>query len=92
MLSPIFAPLTIAGISLPWSLSRALEQTYSWYTFLFLAALSITVNGVRAVSVAVALHNNGCGYTSRSWKNSQVISYLSELRDTRKFIQMNRLR
>jgi hypothetical protein len=84
MLSPIFATLTIAGISLAWSLSRALERTSIWYTFVFLAALSITVNGARALSVAVALHNNGRGYTSRSWENSQVISYLSELRDTRK--------
>ena len=84
VLSPVFLTLTVATISLAWSLSQALDRRFIWYGFVFLVSVSIAINGVHAISVTVDIHNNGRGYNSRPWQNSEVISYLSEIRDGRK--------
>jgi len=80
---PAFLVLTVAGISLAWSLSRALDKSFLWYSFVFFAFLSISLNGYRAISQAIDIHKNGRGYTSRYWQGSEIVSYLADVRDGR---------
>lgn len=84
ILLPALLALTVVGISLAWSLSRALDQRLIWYSFVFLVLLSISINSFRAIPLAVDIHDNGRGYTSRSWQNSEIIAYLTGVYDTRK--------
>lgn len=84
ILLPVFLALIITSISLAWSLTRALAQRYIWYSFIFFALCSISINSIRAVSVALYIHENGQGYTSQYWQRSQTIYYLTNAHDVRK--------
>ncbi len=84
ILLPVFIALIVTGISFAWSLTRAFAQRYIWYSFIFFALCSISLNSIQAVSVAVSIHENGQGYTSQYWQHSQTVSYLANARDVRK--------
>ena len=84
ILLPALLALTVAGISLAWSLSKAFTQQRIWYGFVLIVFFSVSINVNHAIANAVDIHNNGSGYTSRYWKHSETIAYLSDVRDVRK--------
>jgi hypothetical protein len=79
ILLPIYLALTIAAISLAWSLSEALTRRQIWYGFLLLVLLSSSIKAKHAISTAIEIRRNGSGYTSRYWRNSDIIAYLSDV-------------
>ncbi|MBN2006657.1 MAG: hypothetical protein JXA21_25110 [Anaerolineae bacterium] len=83
ILLPVYLPLAIAGIALAWAISQAFSRRYIWYGFLFIALLSIGINGYLAFSEAMDIHRNGRGYTSWHWQNSEMVSYLAGVRDVK---------
>jgi hypothetical protein len=76
ILSPAFLTTTIASIGLAWSVWKNSGIHAIWYAAVFVMWLSVGLNGSRALAVATDLHENGYGYTSRDWRDSQVISFL----------------
>jgi hypothetical protein len=84
MLLPAWLTLPIAGISLAWSVSRVLDQKSIWYCFVVLVSVSISINSITAIAEAVDIHKNGRGYTSRDWQNSEIVSYIVNVDDSRK--------
>jgi hypothetical protein len=83
ILLPAILALTLSGITLAWSLSEALGQRWIWYGFLLLALSSVGINGEPAIAKALNIHKYGSGYTSRYWKQSKIIAYLSASTDVR---------
>ncbi len=81
LLLPTFLAFAVAGISLAWSVSEALCQRYVWYSFVLFVLFSVSINSGNAISIASYLHENGSGYTSQTWKHSEILFYLSEVRD-----------
>ncbi len=81
ILLPAFLALAVAGISLAWSVSEALCDRYISYSFVFFVLFSVSINSDNAISMALDLHKNGSGYTSQTWKHSETLAYLSEVRD-----------
>jgi hypothetical protein len=79
VLLPAILALTMASFTLAWSLAEALGRRWIWYGFLFVALLSVGINGGPAVAKAVNIHRDGSGYTSRYWKHSEIIAFLSAL-------------
>ena len=55
-----------------------------WYGFVLLTLFSMSIHGIRAIRLALDLHKNGSGYSSRSFRNSEVVSYLANVYDSRK--------
>ena len=78
ILLPGLVPLTVAGLSLVWSLVRVLQQRLPAYCFVALLILSISVNAIRGFSNLAEVRKDGLGYASRAWKNSDIIAYLRE--------------
>ena len=76
ILLPEFLALIVAATSVSWSLSEALNQRYVWYGFVFLLLFSVSINASHTISTGVNIHNNGTGYTSRYWKESETMAYL----------------
>ena len=81
---PALLLLAVPSISLAWSLSRALDQRLIWYGFIFFVFLSISLNGARAIPQAIDIHKNGRGYTLQYLQSSEIVSYLTDVRDDRK--------
>ena len=79
ILLPAFLAISVAGISLAWSLSSALGSRIVWYGFILFVFFSVTINGAWAVTEAVDIHRNGRGFTSREWKNSKTIASVMSL-------------
>jgi hypothetical protein len=79
ILLPAFLFIVVAGISLAWSLSSALDSRIVWYAFILFVLLSVTINGAREVAVVVDTYRNGSGYTSRQWQNSETIAAVISL-------------
>jgi hypothetical protein len=74
VLLPAFLTLTVAVISLAWSLSSASHRRIIWYGFIFFLCFSFAINSHGAVGKAVDIHKKGTGYTSRRWKHSETIA------------------
>ena len=83
LMLPVFLALSVAMISLVWSLSLALDQRFIWYSFMFFAFFSISMNISNNIYQAVDIHEKGRGYTSRHWQSSEIISYLEDVGDDR---------
>jgi hypothetical protein len=74
-----FLVIIIAGISLAWSLSSALESRSVWYGFSLFVFFSVTVNLVPAVYETLDIHTNGRGLVSQRWRNSDTIASVMSL-------------
>jgi hypothetical protein len=83
ILIPAVPSLTIAFIWAARSTARVLDRRIIWYGFAFFALVSTGMNARLAVSRALDMHENGAGYTSRHWQESETLSYLSNIGDTR---------
>ncbi|WP_420208601.1 hypothetical protein [Candidatus Electronema sp. JC] len=81
ILLPAILALTIAGITLAWSMSEEINRRWIWHCFVFLLLFSVSINESLAVTMAVGIHKNGNGYTSKYWNNSDIIYYLSDIHD-----------
>lgn len=82
ILAPAFLILIIAFITLTWSLFQSPGQKFIKRGLLCLAILSIALNSRHAILRIIEIHNNGIGYSSKSWRNSETIHYL-------KFVSLN---
>jgi hypothetical protein len=79
ILAPAFIALIIVTISLIWHLFQSSEQRFIKWGLLSLVVLSIATNSRPAVSRIINIHNNGIGYSSKSWRNSETIHYLKSV-------------
>ena len=79
ILLPAFLAIAVAGISLTWSLSSALDSRIAWNAFILLLLLSIAISGTQAVAEASDIHRNGRGYTSRQFRDSRTIAAVISL-------------
>ena len=79
ILLPVLLMLAIAGISLAWSLSSALNRRSVWYAFLLLILFSAAVNSRWQVATAAETHRDGNEYTSRQWRNSETVAAVLSL-------------
>ena len=82
ILVPAVPLLTVAFVWAARSTAQVLNRRIIWCGFVFFAVISIGMNARRAVSQAVDMHENGAGYTSRYWRESETISYLSGIDGT----------
>ncbi len=81
VLSPILC-ITIVGVfSAIWMISKTLKASLVWCGFLLCAALSISLKTPDAIGAAAAIQENGSGYTSRQWLNSETIAFVKLLPD-----------
>jgi hypothetical protein len=80
ILLPVALALTIAGISLPWSLAQVMGDRRIWHACVFVLIVpTIAVNGRRAVAMAVDFREHGRGYTSRQWRQSETLRYVADI-------------
>lgn len=79
ILAPAYLTLIIAFITLTWRLFQSSEQKIIKKGFLILALVSIILNSRPAISRIIDIHNNGLGYSSVSWRNSEIIHYLKSV-------------
>jgi len=79
LLLPILLPLAAASISVVWSLSETLAQRCVWRGFVGFVLFSVSINASHAISTAEQIHQQGDGYTARSWAQSEILAYLSSL-------------
>ena len=82
LLLPVFFALIIACTSVVKAFSEVWSQKWAWYGYVFLVLCSISINAVPAISEVVSIHHNGSGYTSRYWRKSASIAYLSRVPET----------
>jgi hypothetical protein len=79
ILAPAFLALIIAFIALTWSLFQSPEQKLIKWGLLCLAIVSIALNSRQAILRIIDIHNNGRGYSSGFWRNSETIHYLKSV-------------
>ena len=88
ILFPILIVFILGVFQLLWFLSEALNKKIIWWAFLGLTLLSISLKMPDAVHMASRIKNEGLGYTSKRWINSESIDYMSSL-DTNTKIYSN---
>jgi hypothetical protein len=81
LLSPIFCILIVGVFPAIWAVSKALKSSLIWWGFMLCVALSISIKIPEAIQTAVEIHNNGLGYTSRQWQNSESMALVRLLPD-----------
>jgi hypothetical protein len=81
ILFPFVLSFILVAISIIWWLLRALGNKYIWFIFAVLISSLIITNGTRVASLALNIQENGLGYNSSFWKNSETLSFVSEMPD-----------
>jgi hypothetical protein len=79
MLSPVFAVLLLAIISLCWNAAKTARRPLVWYGCLIFWFLSVTTNVIHAIPLATQIHGEGRGYTSSMWTESDTVRYIRSL-------------
>lgn len=79
LLSPLFVFLILLAFSAIWAASQTLKKPIIWWCFLLLASLSIIIKIPEAIRSAVDIRENGLGYTSRQWQESEGVAYLKSI-------------
>jgi len=79
LLSPILVILTIGMFSFVWTLSRTRQNPAVWSFFLALVIISILVKAPDANRSIAAIKQDGLGYTSTQWRDSQSIAFIKAL-------------
>ena len=79
ILAPAFLSLVIAIVALLWYLFQSPERKFLKWGLLSLAILSIALNARNAVTQIIDIHDNGIGYSSKSWRQSETIHYLKSV-------------
>jgi hypothetical protein len=81
LLSPIFCILIVGVFPAIWAVSKTLKAPLVWWGFLLCVALSISIKMPEAIQTAAEIHNNGLGYTSRQWQDSESMALVKLLPD-----------
>jgi 4-amino-4-deoxy-L-arabinose transferase-like glycosyltransferase len=80
ILSPILAVLIAGGFSAVWTVTHALlKKPMLWRFFLLIVLISISIKTPDAIRSAASIQENGMGYTSTQWRNSDTIAYIKTL-------------
>jgi hypothetical protein len=79
LLSPIFLLLMAGGFPAAWNLARYLKKPVLWWSFLALIALSISMKTIDAIRSAESIRENGLGFTSTQWRQSESIMFVNSL-------------
>jgi hypothetical protein len=79
---PVFVLLTVAAISLAWSLSHGLQKPIIWWSFILCVLVSVGVNGIPTAKAVIHMHTNGIGYNSRPWNESMTLSLVKSFGKT----------
>jgi hypothetical protein len=76
LLSPILTILIVGLFSGFWFTSQMLEKQMVWWVFLVFIALSIALKTSQTIWTAVDIQQNGLGYTSRQWQDSETMAFV----------------
>ncbi len=79
ILSPILIILIVGVFSAIWTISQKLNKPILWLCFILFVSISIFMKTPGAIKSAVEIQNNGSGYTSRQWQNSESIAFIKLL-------------
>ncbi|OGV57694.1 MAG: hypothetical protein A2X49_17120 [Lentisphaerae bacterium GWF2_52_8] len=74
ILLPVFLAIMVVCIFLTWSVSSVLQSQGLLVAFLLMAFLSIVFNGIISVPAMIDIHENGSGYNSKCFQNSEIIA------------------
>lgn len=83
ILLPCFIAFFVSAIVIIWSLTYCLKQKFVWYGFLVFILVFVCINGNQTVSTITAIYQDGLGYNSQHWRNSETIAYIKENPDLR---------
>ena len=81
-LLPVLFAIIVVCTSVARALSDILPQACVWHAFVCFMVFSISANAVPAISRAATIHRNGHGYSSRCWRDSATLAYLSRVPET----------
>jgi hypothetical protein len=81
LLSPILTILIVGLFPTIWFISQTLKKQMVWYGFLIFIALFIALKTPEAIRTAVDIQENGLGYTSRQWQDSQTMAFVKPFAD-----------
>ena len=84
ILSPMYVFLPPFVISVGWTAAKIGNRTWLWSGLLGLLLFSVGANATEALPFAIRMHNDGIGYTSRSWRHSESVLFVTSLKDERK--------
>ena len=84
LLSPIFVILTVATFALFFQMAKLLEKPAVWRGFLLLVLLLIAAKSSEAVRSLAGVQRDGAMYTSRQWRESAGVAFVSAAADGRK--------
>jgi hypothetical protein len=79
LLSPILVLLIVGVFSAIWTVSQTLKKPVVWLCFLFLISIAVLMKTPEAIRSAAAIQENGLGYTSRQWQNSESMAFVKLL-------------
>ncbi|MDR3574627.1 MAG: hypothetical protein P4L50_12240 [Anaerolineaceae bacterium] len=79
IVSPMIVILIAAIFSMTWTLSQKLRIPASWWGFLLIVCLSISIKTPDAIQSVASIQNNSFGYTSQQWRISKSIAYVKTL-------------
>jgi hypothetical protein len=78
-LSPVYVCGAIFVVSTAWNSKPLRRKRLLWRSFHAMLSVVISVNFVMVIFSAIQMHNEGLGFTNRTWRNSQTIAYVSSL-------------
>lgn len=79
ILSPVYVSGVIFLVSLSWRISSMTNIRGIWWGYLAISAILIYANANHALSSLIRLHNEGSGFTSRTWLRSESMAYVKSL-------------
>ena len=84
ILLPEYIFLTIFVIHLVLAFSEYLNKPILWHLFIFFMFFSIVVKSITTTTLAIEMHNNGVGYNSRYWNQSNTLNLIKTSSESRK--------
>jgi len=79
ILLPVFLMVTAGGISVLRQTSQIFNHPWLWYGVVSFVIVSANVRAESVVSGVKNIHDNGIGYISSRWRNSDILRYLSDI-------------
>lgn len=76
IMSPILLIFSLGLFQLFWLFSISMNKPIVWWLFLVITLLSISIKSKNAIQVASTIQINGLGYTSKEWRNSEIIGFV----------------
>jgi len=79
ILSPIFVLLIPGIFTTIWTVSANIKKPILWSLFLVIVIITLILNMPSAITEATDIKENGLGYTSQQWNNSETLDYIKSL-------------